>query len=224
MQEAEYKRDFDVMSNQITAARQVFYTYIEINKFGDEGKESYNKLNRDGHFWSVQLYALQTTCFIILGRIFDRTKGAYSIHDFLASTVTYPDFFSKRALAERKRTAARQAEPEWLGDYLKSAWEPGKADLAKLRSIIATSVKKWDKIYKPIRDKIFAHNHTKGSVDALLQGALIGDIVEILHDLNKILIHIFQMLENGREYWISNDDRSYADPFIGDARKFLSHL
>jgi hypothetical protein len=32
---------------------------------------------------------------------------------------------------------------------------------------------------------------------------------------------VFQLLENGRQYWIEDDDRRYADPFIADVRSFL---
>jgi hypothetical protein len=106
MLEAEYKRLFGLIADQITGARRAFYTYMEINKFASENNVNLEKIHRDGHFWSGELYALQTTWFIILGKIYDRTKDSYSIHDFLKSTVAYKGFFSKQALAQRKRTAA----------------------------------------------------------------------------------------------------------------------
>jgi len=157
MLEAEYKRNFDIMATQIAAATSAFYTYMEIHKFASEGNDNYEKINRDAHFWSGQLYALQNTWFIVLGRIFDRSKDAYSIYDFLASTVAYKGFFSSHALANRKRKDAGRAESEWLDDYLKSVWEPTTADLEKIKSAIESSHKKWEKSYKPIRDKVFAH-------------------------------------------------------------------
>jgi hypothetical protein len=224
MLEAEYKSRFGLIANQITGATRAFYTYMEINKFASEGTENYQKINRDGHFWSGQLYALQTTWFIILGRIFDPTRDAYSIHDFLRSTVAYKGVFSKSALADRKRTVAGQTEPEWLGNYLKSAWEPTAADLEQIRSTIGASDTKWKNVYKPIRDKVFAHTDPRASVADLFRDTLVGDIEDILHDLNKIRTAVFQLLENGRQHWIAADDRSYADPFIADARNVLSHL
>jgi hypothetical protein len=224
MLEAEYKRRFDLIADQITGATRAFYTYVEINKFASDNNDDYQKINRDGHFWSGELYALQTTWFIILGRIFDRTKDAYSIHDFLESTVAYKGFFSKRALAERKRAAAGHPEPEWLPDYLKSAWEPSTADLEKIRSVVKSSDENWNKVYKPIRDKIFAHTNANVVVSDLFRGTLVGDIEDILHDLNKIRTAVFQLLENGREHWIADGNRSYADPFIKDARTLLARL
>ena len=72
MLEAEYKRNFSLIADQISGATRAFYTYVEINKFASESNENYHKINRDGHFWSGQLYALQTTWFINLGRFLTR--------------------------------------------------------------------------------------------------------------------------------------------------------
>jgi AbiU2 len=224
MLEAEYKRNFGLIADQISGATRAFYTYMEINKFASESNVNYQKISRNGHFWSGQLYALQTTWFIILGRIFDPTRGAYSIHDFLKSTIAYKGFFSRAALAERKRSAAGQPQPEWLDDYLKSAWEPTAVDLEKVRSTIEASHTKWKNVYQPIRNKVFAHTDPNAVVADLFRDTLVGDIEDILHDLNKIRTAVFQLLENGRQYWIEDNDRRYADSFIADVRSFLSHL
>jgi hypothetical protein len=225
MLEAEYKRNFGLIADQISGATRAFYTYMEINKFASESNDNHQKISRDGHFWSGQLYALQTTWFIVLRRIFDPTRGAYSIHDFLKSTVAYKGLFSRTALAERKRLAARQQQPEWLDDYVKSAaWEPTVADLEKVRSTVKASDLKWKNVYQSISNKVFAHTDPNVVVLDLFRDTLVGDIEDILHDLNKIRTTVFQLLENGREYWIEDNDRRYADPFIADARAFLNHL
>jgi hypothetical protein len=161
------------------------------------------------------------TWFIILGRIYDRTKDAYSIHDFLKSTVVLQGLLLE---ARTWRAAAGQPEPEWLSDYLKSAWDPSTSDLEKIRSVIKSSDGKWNEVYKPIRDKVFAHANAKVVVSELFRDAVVGDIEDILHDLNKIRTAVFQLLENGREHWLTDDDRVYADPFIQDARILLARL
>ena len=222
MQEVEFRQRFDVVRNDITVATSAFYTYMEIHKFASEGRENYNKINRDAYFWMGQLYALQATWFIVLGRLFDR-RG-YSIRKFLAATVAHKDLFSKGALAERKRKAARQDNPEWLDEYLRTAWEPTAQDLQAIADSIGTAEAKWKQSYKPIRDKVFAHHDLGISVNDLFGKTLVGDIEDILHDLNRIRIAIFQLLENARQQWIADDDRTYIDPFITDARNFLGHL
>jgi len=222
--EAEYKLRFSLISDQISGATRAFYTYIEINKFAGKNTENYQKINRDGHFWSGQLYALQTTWFIIFGRIFDPTRGAYSIHDFLKSTVAYKGLFSRDALADRKRIASGQAEPEWLDGYVKAAWEPTTEDLKKIRATVEASDAKWKKVYQPIRNKVFAYTDPKAVVEDLFRDTLVGDIEDILHDLNKIRTAVFQLIENGRQHWIEDGYRGYADLFISDTRALLSRL
>ena len=58
-------------------------------------------------------------------------------------------------------------------------------------------------------------------VTDLFRDTLVGDIEDILHDLNKIRTAVFQLLENGRQYWIEDNDHRYADPFIADVRGFF---
>jgi hypothetical protein len=96
--------------------------------------------------------------------------------------------------------------------------------LKKIRSVIAVSDEKWTKVFKPIRDKVFAHTDANVVVSDLFRDALAGDIEDILHDLNKIRTAVFQLLENGREHWLTDGERAYADPFIGDARTLLARL
>jgi hypothetical protein len=125
------------------------------------------------------------------------------------------------ALAKRKRKAVRQDNPEWLGEYLRTAWEPTAKDLQAIADSIGATEAKSKQSYMPIRDKVFAHHDLGTSINDLFGRTLVGDIEDILHDLNRIRIAVFQLLENGRQQWIADDDRTYIDPFIADARNFL---
>jgi hypothetical protein len=69
---------------------------------------------------------------------------------------------------------------------------------------------------------VFAHHELGISVNDLFGGTLVGDIEDILHDLNRIRTAVFQLLENGRQQWLADDDRTYVDPFIADTRNALS--
>jgi hypothetical protein len=83
--EAEYERELNEVRREVLLAIQAFYTYLEIHKFAG-GKENYQKINQDGFFWEIQLYGLQSTVFVTLGRMFDNTKGTLSVEKFLIST------------------------------------------------------------------------------------------------------------------------------------------
>jgi hypothetical protein len=220
MTEDEYNRQFTAMQGEVTAATNAFYTYVEIHKFASETQQNYEKINRDANFWNILLYGLQTTWFIALGRIFDRSSGAYSIKDFLAATVAHKGLFSKRALADRKRNAVR-GEPCWLDDYLKTAWEPSTPDLEGIAAAIKPAEAKYAERYKAIRDKVFAHRDPSKLAATLFENTLVSDIEDILFTLNEAMLAIFQLLENGSRYPIGTGNRRYADRVVADTRRAL---
>jgi hypothetical protein len=220
MNEDEYRQQFTAMQSEVTAATNAFYTYMEVHKFASEGSENYEKINRNADFWNIVLYGLQTTWFIALGRIFDRSSSAHSIKDFLATTIAHKGLFSKRALADRKRKAAR-GEPSWLDDYLKTAWEPSTADLEGIAAAIKPAEAKYGERYKAIRDRVFAHRDPSKLAASLFENTLVSDIEDILFTLNEIMLAIFQLLENGSQYPIGTGNRSYADRVVGETRSAL---
>jgi len=172
---------------------------------------------------TILLYGLQTTWFIALGRIFDRSSGAYSINDFLAATVAHKGLFSKGALADRKRKTGG-GRPPWLGDYLKTAWEPSTADLKGIAAAIKPPETKYAERYKAIRDKVFAHRDPAKLAATLFEQTQVSDIEDILFSLNETMLAVFQLLENGSRYPIGAANRSYADRVVADTRSALGHL
>ena len=223
MTEDEYQQQFASMRNEIAAATNSFYTYIEVHKFASESPENYDKINKDANFWNILLYGLQTTWLIALGRIFDRSSGANSINDFMAATVSHKGLFSKRALAERKKKSAR-VDPPWLDEYLRTAWEPSTADLQAIADTIKPAEAKYNHSYKAIRDKVFAHRDPTKMAATLFENTLISEIEDILFTLNETMLALFQALENGSSYEIGKGSRNYADRVIADTRNALGHL
>ena len=223
MTQDEYKERYKLVSDDILSATRAFYTYMEINKFATENQQqNYPKLNQDGHFWSGQMYSLQLGWFIILGRIFG--SSGYPIHKFLKQMTPHPELFSREALAQRKREEARDPNPPWLAGYLEDVWVPTADELEVMARSIDPVTEVWKKSYKPIRDKIFAHRDLGASIDDLFGPTLVGEIEDMLHDLNRLRIALFQLWINGRRRWIDDNDRTYVETFIGDARGLLNRL
>jgi hypothetical protein len=222
MTEDEYKQRFKIVSDDILSATRAFYTYMEINKFALENNQKHEKLKQDGYFWNGQMYSLQLGWFIILGRIFG-TSG-YPIHKFLKQMTPHPELFSKEALSQRKREDAQDANPEWLARYLEDVWVPTTNDLEDIARSIDPVTAIWKKSHKPIRDKIFAHRDLAASITDLFGAATVGEIEDILHALNRVRIALDQLWLNGRRYWIGDNDRTYVETFIGDARSLLNRL
>jgi hypothetical protein len=59
----------------------------------------------------------------------------------VSATIAHPDFFSKEALAGRKRDG--ETDPEWLQAYLADVWVPTAKDLRPLRKMLASPARRF---------------------------------------------------------------------------------
>lgn len=154
--ESEYEKEFRFLSVEIVDAMAVWQTYNEINRLALEDGEILRALNKDALFWKVQRYSLETSVFLMLGRIFDSATDAHSIHNLIAATLDNIEFFSKDALSARR--IAGKAKPNWLHEFVAGAWVPNKAsDLRHLKKALKPHAERFRRVYRPIRHKVFAH-------------------------------------------------------------------
>jgi len=187
MTQGEFWGEIQLLSTEIEDAITIFHTYEEINRLTVEDAEIYRVLNEDALFWKCQRYCLQTSLFIILSRIFDRAKDARSIHKVIRAAVGHPEWFSKEALATRKRTEGFPTDG--LNQYLGTAWAPSTpVEVRHLKKELAGHHGRIDDVYRPIRNKVFAHRLTSNDQDASeLFGRTnrveVGKILDSLHDL-----------------------------------------
>jgi hypothetical protein len=227
MTEQEYWRDHELIRRDITIAIQAFYTYIEIYRCAAESKSIYDRINKEASFWTLQLYALQATFFIVLGRIFDKDKDVLSIRKFIDATKTYKGFFSKRAL-EARRTPAGQPRPSYLDEYMQKTHEPSIEELEALSEALKTHEEKYRSVYAPIRHEVFAH--TGETDDAKVSNRFsrtqINDIEETLYFLHDLLITVQQLYHDGIKPVLGNQPKEYGDKsrYKETARRVLNTL
>lgn len=155
-------------------------------------------MNRNPAFWNITTHALQTTFIITIGRVFDKDRRSHSIQKLLAEMAAHPEYFSKRALEQRKRALAGGGDVSWLPDYLRDVWEPSTVDLESLRNGINSTIAKYDQVYQPIRNKMFAHRDIAVDTVALLGKSLIDDVEKILYTVQDTLEAVWQLYMNGR--------------------------
>jgi len=176
--------------------------YLTINRLGVADRSIYDKYQRDGRFWTLNAYALQTTFFISFGRIFDTHSDSFSIQKLVEATIANPALFSKEALLERKRRISHiaGADPVWLVYFVAQAWEPTAADLEPLGTALASHLDRFKAIYRPIRHKYFAHRgrESQQAIEALFGKTLKTDVAEILGFLHTALSAIREMALNGQ--------------------------
>ena len=186
--------------NELTVACQSFYVWKNINNIAVDDKKVYHALNRNALSWNIILYSLQGTFFIAIGRLFDLNRKAFSVHSFLRAHIENIGQFSKNALRERKIKGSEADKLPWLDEYIKKSYQPNKEDFLKLKGEVSKRQKRYKSIYKPIRDKIFAHKELNGikHVNELFKKLKIGEMQDLLGFLYQIEEIIFQLLYNGR--------------------------
>jgi hypothetical protein len=192
MTEAEYWNQYSVVCDDIRGAINIFYIYNEINAFGAEG-DNYPPMQKHADFWMVQTYSLQETLFVVLGRIFDESSNSHSVRKLLAATVAHPEFFSRAAFSGR--AAARMSTP--VPDRVNAVKEPTAADLKRLEDALKPYVEKYDRVYKPIRNQVFAHRERMdggrlAGLFAKTRVEEVGEIIRFLSDLKDVLYELFQ--------------------------------
>jgi hypothetical protein len=199
MTPAGYWADYQVTENDVATAIETFYAHLALNNYAAEDPAVLRGISEALYFWITTRYSLITTFFITLGRLFDVDRNAQSIHKLLTATIAHPEYFSRDALAERKRQSSGGVKLDWLADYLKDVWVPDTAALRELRRALAPSIRKYQAFYEPIRHKVIAHKELKdtASVDELFSKAIIHDIEEVLNGLHDLLAAIWQLYHNG---------------------------
>lgn len=211
MTEAEYWQEYELASEEVEAAIQLFYTSLDIHACAAESELVYRMLNRQAAFWNLQLHGLQASFFVTLGRVFDNGTDCHSVHRLLRATVAHPEFFTKQALGRRK--APGHVKPEWLDTVLAAAYEPQISDLRHLKKAVTPCQTKYRLLCKDIRDKVFAHKIVSDSVAAsdLFSKAQISEIDDLLYSLHDLMKVIWHMLMNGMKPELSITTYDYRE-------------
>jgi hypothetical protein len=152
---------------------------------------------RRSQFWKVHVYSLQTSLFIIVGRILDEASDAHSIHNLLNATLSHIDIFSKEALSARK--VGNGLSQDLLDNFMGTAWFPnGAADLRHLKRELVPYANNFKQIYRPIRNSIFAHKIEidEKQVSSLFAptdreelGAILNFLFDLMHAIEDLYLN-----------------------------------
>jgi hypothetical protein len=229
MTEAEYWAEFQTVQNEVALAIECFHAHQEINNYATEDPAVLRGFNEAAYFWITVRYSLLTTFFITLGRLFDTDGEAHSLGKLLRVTAEHPEYFSRDALAHRKRQSTGGGEPQWLAGFMKDTWQPETADLRALRRALSPWRKKYEAFYQPIRHEVFAHKALPDSagVNALFSKAIIQEIEEVLSALHDLTSAIFHLYQNGTKPELGGRDYGYArrvEEINSTARRALSNI
>jgi hypothetical protein len=156
-------------------------------------------LNGSALFWNTILAGLQTSTFIVLGRILDQSS-AHNVDRVLKIAQSHPDIFSRPALGKRKQGNLK-TPPEWLPEYLEGAYVPKAADFRRLRAHVQKQRRIYNDKYRDLRRKVFAHKELTDStaVSALFAKTNIRELQRLLVFFSRLYDALWRLLFNGRK-------------------------
>ena len=198
MTEAEFEKNCSDLWGDIEEAIAVFYTSEEINNLALNQEAILDAIQANALFWKVQVYSLQTTLFIVLGRIFDISGDAYSIHKLLRDTGQHFDLlFSHEALRTRKEKL--KLRPKDLENYFVGLWVPDRRVVGILNKALAPHKDRFAADYLPLRSRYFAHNllNDATTIQNLFAKTNRKELEETLLFAKEVVALIEEMYNNG---------------------------
>ena len=198
----EFKDELEIFRRETQSGTQFFYSYLAINAVIGDDKKALDAVNETSLFWATNIGALQTAFVIVLGRIFDQ-NSKHNIDKLLSIAQNHAEIFSKASLGERKRQG-KPIEPEWLPEYLNRAHEPTLEDFRRLRKHVKKYRKIYERNYRNIRHKIYAHKELSelsdiSDIKELYKRTRIGELQRIFVFLNKLYESLRELFLNGRK-------------------------
>jgi hypothetical protein len=158
-----FEHELEIFRTESEAAAQFFYTYLSVHETAGRHPSVVRLLNMAPLFWNTNLGALQTSAFIVLGRIFNQ-DSPHNIDRILGIAQKHREIFSLEALAARKQGKSA-TRPSWLDDYLSKSYVPSPSDFRRLRKEVGKHRKIYEAKYRDIRHKVFAHKAVVGSAE-----------------------------------------------------------
>ncbi len=197
--EDEFRHELEVFRTEVESSILFFYTDLTIKAVLSDNKEALKIVNRTPLFWRTNFGSLQTSFFIVLGRIFDQ-KSNHNVDKLLQAAQNNSIIFSAQALERRKREENANAN-EWIDNYMKDVYVPSANDFRRLRKYVNKYRIIYKDKYQDIRRKIFAHKELskKDDVQKLYTRTNIREIQKLIIFLNRLYVALWELFNNGHK-------------------------
>lgn len=196
-----FQHELEVFRTEIESAIQFFYAYVTINAVLSDNKYALDIVNQTPLFWRTTSGALQTSFFMALGRIFDQhQKSTHNVDKLLRIAQEQAIIFSKEAFEARKRESSANSS-EWIDKYMNHVYIPTADDFRRLRKYVTKYRKVYEKVYRDIRHKLYAHKELSkpDDVQVLYAKTNIREIQKLLIFLNQVYHALWQLFYNGNK-------------------------
>ena len=220
--EAEFERELQVFDNDVDEVVQCFYIWRTVHAAARRSRKVYNLLNRNAGFWVVALGSIQANSLIALGRIFDTGKRTHNVRRLLKLAETNRKIFSKAAVRQRKSKDLANA-PHLIDDYMSNVRDPTTADFERLQLFVDARRKVYERCYKHLRDKRYAHKE-RTDISGFVAQTNTQELGRLITDLGKIHRVLWDWHHNGLKPRTSRLRGTAGKQIARDIRKFLKSL
>jgi hypothetical protein len=192
--EARFEYELEVFRREADEAVQHLFAYLTMHAVAGDHKEVRQLYNSAPLFWLTTLRALQTSVFIVLGRIFSQ-DSEHNLDALLGIAERDREIFSRASLALRKS----QIPGLDVNKYVSDAFVPTRDDFRGFRR----QVKEWRRIYeanyRAVRNQIFAHAEVSqpDDVHTLFAKTSIQELEVLVTDLVTFHSRLQNLLQNG---------------------------
>ncbi len=196
---SDFEKELEIFRTEADAAAQFLYAYLSIHETAGHRRSVHVLLNTAPLFWNTTLSALQTSAFIVLGRIFDQ-ESAHNIDRLLGTAQNNLGLFSKTALGSRKQGPSNEA-PRWLADYLETSYVPNARDFRKLRALVKKNRAIYEARYRDIRRKWFAHKELSDpeEIGELFARTNVNELQKLVTFTGSLYDALWELYINGRK-------------------------
>ncbi len=220
--EAEFEEELQAFDNDVDVAIQCFYTWQTVHAAARKSRKVYDLLNRNAAFWVLGLGSIQANSLIALGRIFDTDKRTHNVSRLLKLAEENPAIFSKAAVRRRKNKDLANAR-HLVDDFMSNVKEPLALDFKRLRSFADARRKVYERCYKQLRDKVYAHKE-RTDISAFVAQTNTQELGRLVSDLRILHGALWHWLRNGRKPRLSPLRHSAGKQIKRDTHKFLTAL
>ncbi len=192
---AEFESELRIFDNDVDEAVQCFYIWRTVHAVARNSRKVYDMLNRNSGFWNVALGSIQANSLIALGRIFDKDPRTSNIKRLLKLAQDNPAIFSKHTV-ERRKSKLLANNSSLLEDYMRNVHDPSPADFKRLQSFMDSRRKVYERCYKQLRDKRYAHRE-RTNISGFFAQTDIRELAQLVTDLSKLHRVLWDWQQNG---------------------------
>jgi uncharacterized protein YbaA (DUF1428 family) len=219
---AEFEQELQVFDNDVDEVVQCFYIWRTVHAAARTSRKVYDLLNRNAGFWVVALGSIQANSLIALGRIFDKGKDTHNLRRLLKLAEKNKVIFSKDAVRQRKTKDLANAS-HLIDDYMSNVQDPTPSDFNRLQLFVDARRKVYERCYKQLRDKRYAHKE-RTNISGFVAQTNLQELARLVTDLRKLHRVLWDWHRNGLKPRTSRLRGTAGKQIQRDTRKFLKSL